>query len=633
MSEDNFFVVGIGASAGGLRALEEFFENLPFDSGAAFIVIQHLSPDFKSLMKELLERRTRMSVHRVEEGMKIASNNIYLIPPGKNLSVKEGKLHLSEQQSRKIHGAISFPINIFFQSLAASYAEQAIGIVLSGTGSDGTEGLKTIKEAGGTSLVQEPSTAEFDGMPQSAIATGKVDRVLPPGKLAELLYEFLTSPIDSEDFSQSHSFLVDLRKLQKIADILVENGYQDFSHYKKTTISRRIHRRCLIMRCTEIDDYIRLLEHSEEERDILSNELLINVTRFFRDPDAWSYLESDVIIPLVKKTQPGEELRFWITACSTGEEAYSLGILIDETLQKLDRQKIKIKIFATDIDRYALEKAAAGNYPATIYNDLSEQRLNSYFVYRDGNYQVTRKLREMMIFAPHDLTKDAGFTRMHLVTCRNMLIYLEPDAQQQVIRNIHFSLNVEGILFLGEAENLGDLEDEFITVNKKWKIYKKRRNIRLPLAVKNLHNRGRTSLLHSSRQTSTKSIYEPMLEETLATVLGDRQALCLIVNREHQLLHVYGNSQDILNIPQGKLTREVISMVIPALKLPLNTALHRAKKENQPVLYTGIQLNSDSQNTRQVDLKVTYCESNKLAGDFLVVTIENNHKPSNSQSR
>ena len=627
MGEDNFFVVGIGASAGGLRALEEFFENLPSDSGAAFIVIQHLSPDFKSLMKELLERRTRMALHRVEEEMTIAPNNIYLIPPGKNLSVNEGKLHLSEQQSRKIHGVISFPINIFFQSLAASYAEQAIGIVLSGTGSDGTEGLQAIKEAGGTSLVQEPSTAEFDGMPQNAIATGKVDRVLPPKELAQLLYEFLTSPVDNEDFNQSHSFLIDLRKLKKIADILVEQDQQDFSHYKKTTMSRRIHRRCLIMRCADVDEYIKLLESSEEEREILSNELLINVTRFFRDSDAWSSLESKVIVPLIKKTQPGEELRFWITACSTGEEAYSLGILIDETLQKLNKEKIKIKIFATDVDRHALEKAAFGCYHGTIANDLNEQRLNNYFVYRDGNYQVNRKLREMMIFAPHDLTKDAGFTRMHLVTCRNMLIYLEPDAQQQVIRNIHFSLNVEGMLFLGEAENLGDLEDEFITIDKKWKIYQKRRDIRLPLTVKNLVYKGRTSLLQYSKQSSAKSLYEPMLEKTLTTILGDRETLCLIVNREHQLLHVYGNSDGILNIPQGKLTRDVIQMVVPALKLPLNTALHRAKKENQPVLYTGIQLHTDSENIRQVNLKVTYRESNKIAGDFLVVTIENERQP------
>ena len=626
MSEDNFFVVGIGASAGGLRALEEFFENMPSDGGAAFIVIQHLSPDFKSLMKELLSRRTRMKVHRVEEGMAIAPNNVYLIPPGKNLSVESGVLHLSEQQSRKVHGVISFPINIFFQSLADSYAEQAVGVVLSGTGSDGTQGLQAIKEAGGTVLVQDPSTAEFDGMPQSAISTGIVDRVLPPGELAQLLYEYLSSPLDVDNFDSSRSLLIDSRKIRRIANILVDRGKIDFSHYKKTTVSRRIHRRCSIVRCMDIDGYIQLLENSESERDILSSELLINVTRFFRDPTAWTYLESMVLAPLIENNKSGEELRFWVTACSTGEEAYSLGISIDELMSKYNKQ-FKVKIFATDVDRTALEKAATGSYMSTINNDVSEERLQRYFVYRDGNYQVTRHLREMMIFASHDLTEDAGFTRMHLVTCRNMLIYLEPDLQQQVIRSIHFSLRANGIFFMGEAENPGNLADEFITINKKWKIYQKRRNVRLPLLVKSSSTRGRTSLHQSSKSTSTKSRYEPMLEETLKTILGDRNALCSIVDREHQLLNVYGNSEGILTVPQGKLTKDIINMVVPALKLPLNTALHRAKKESQPVLYTGIRLHPHQEDSRQVSLKVTYQESNKLAGDFLVVNIEDDIKP------
>ena len=627
MSQENFFVVGIGASAGGLRALEEFFENMPADSGAAFIVVQHLSPDFKSLMKELLERRTRMEVHRVEDGMTIAPNKVYLIPPGKNLVVKTGKLHLSEQQSRKLHGAISFPINIFFHSLADCYAERAVGIVLSGTGSDGTQGLQSVKEAGGTVLVQTPQTAEFDGMPQSAIATGIVDRVLPPVELAELLYEFLVSPLDRDELGRTYSLLVDRSKLQQITDILTEHELLDFSCYKKTTVSRRINRRCLILRCADIDTYIQLLRNSPEEREILASELLINVTRFFRDTTAWAFLESMAIAPFIEQTKGKEELRFWVTACSTGEEAYSLAILIDEVMQKLGKRP-KIKIFATDVDRTALEKATVGCYPETVANDLSEERLEKYFVSRDGEYQVKRHIREMLIFAPHDLTKDAGFTRMHLVTCRNVLIYLEPELQQQVLRNLHFSLNAEGMLFLGEAENLGDLEEEFIPIEKRWKLYRKRRDIRLPLSVKSLSSIHRNKMVFPPGRTSAKSRYEPMLEETLKTIVGDRQSVCLIVDREHQLLNVYGDSTGILTVPQGKLTKEVVNMVVQPLKLPLNTALHRARKEDQPVLYTGIVLeNTESEaRHRQVNLKVIYHESNKLAGDFLIVTIENDLK-------
>ncbi|MBE9048388.1 PAS domain S-box protein [Pleurocapsales cyanobacterium LEGE 10410] len=622
MNKDNF-VVGIGASAGGLKALEEFFKNLPADSNAAFIVIQHLSPDFKSLMKELLERRTRMAVHRAEEDMAIEPNNVYLIPPGKNLSIKSGKLHLSQQQARKIHGSITSPINIFFHSLAESYGERAIGIVLSGTGSDGTQGLKTIKEAGGMVLVQDPETAEFDGMPNNAIATGIVDRVLPPVELAELLYEFLTSPLAPEAFGQRHSFLINSDKLQKIVEILIEHEHLDFTQYKKTTFSRRVHRRCVITRRPDIEEYINLLETSAEERSTLNNELLINVTRFFRDPVAWSYLESVAIVPLIEQAESGQELRFWVTACSTGEEAYSLAILIDETMTKLGK-KPKIKIFATDIDRLALDKAAKGSY-LDIENDLSPERIEQYFIYREGEYRVTSHLREMIIFAPHDLTKNAGFTRMHLVTCRNMLIYLESELQQQVIRNIHFSLNTKGMLFLGKAENLGDLEDEFITLEKKWKLYQKRRDVRLPLFVKGLSNMGRSSFPQFSSRTATAR-NEPMLEETLKTLLRDRQGLCLIVDPEHQLLHVYGDSQDLLVVPQGELTKEVVQLVAPGLKLPLNTALHRAKKEDRPVVYTGIRLDPDPE-SRQVNLRVTYHQSNKLAKDFLIITIENEAEP------
>lgn len=444
--------------------------------------------------------------------------------------------------------------------------------------------------------------------------------------MAQLLYEFLSSPLDPEEaFSQNHSILIDSRKLSTIAEILVEHEQHDFTHYKKTTVSRRIHRRCLIMRCVDIDEYIKLLRNSAEERQVLSNELLINVTRFFRDPTAWSYLESMVIAPIIEKTKAGGELRIWVTACSTGEEAYSLGILIDEIMTKMDKQ-LNVKIFATDLDRTALEKAAAGSYLETISNDINEERLKKYFIYRDGNYQVTRQLREMMIFAPHNLAKDAGFTRMHLITCRNMLIYLEPVLQQQVIRNIHFSLKAKGMLFLGEAENLGDLEDEFITIEKKWKLYQKKRDVRLPLSVRGLSG-SRTSLMRSSNRTSTKSRYEPMLEETLKTILSDRKTLCLTIDREHNLLHVYGEATGILTVPQGKLTREIISMVVPSLKLPLNTALHRAKKESKPVIYTGIKLNPDQDNSRHVNLRATYQESNKLAGDFLIVTIEDESKP------
>ncbi|MDJ0800090.1 MAG: chemotaxis protein CheB, partial [Calothrix sp. MO_167.B12] len=454
--EQNFFVVGIGASAGGLRALEELFEHMSVDSGAAFVVIQHLSPDFKSLMKELLERRTRMAIYRVTEGMELEPNSVYLIPPGKNLVLDNQKLHLLEQEERNRHG-LNFPIDIFLESLAKTYAERSIGVILSGTGSDGTNGLRAINEAGGFAMVQEPETAEFDGMPRTAIATGVVDRVLSPPELAQLINQLVRSPQVPVKTNQEPTVFLKSPDLQRIATILATHEHTDFSHYKTSTLSRRIQRRYLISGCNDIDEFIRLLETSAEERAILRHDLLISVTQFFRDRLAWDYLETEVIPQLIAKADPQEELRCWVTACATGEEAYSLAMLLDEAVTNSEKP-VRFKIFATDIDKAALEKATQGIYPQTIINNISPERLERYFVRKDNSLQVIRKLREKLLFAPHDLTKDAGFTRMNLISCRNVLIYLQSDLQQVVLRNLHFSLAYKGILFLGEAETLGQIE-------------------------------------------------------------------------------------------------------------------------------------------------------------------------------
>ena len=367
--EHNFFVVGIGASAGGLRALEEFFEHLPIDSGAAFVVIQHLSPDFKSLMKELLERRTRMAVYRVTDGMELQPNSVYLIPPGKNIVVDDRKLHLLEQEERNRHG-LNFPIDIFLESLAKTYADRAIGVILSGTGSDGTNGLRAINEAGGFAMVQEPDTAEFDGMPRTAIATGVVDRVLAPSELAQVINQLVRAPKAPDRSNEDRVYFLDSHQLKRVATILAQHEHTDFSHYKTSTLSRRIHRRYLISGCNNLDDFISLLETSPEERAILRHDLLISVTQFFRDRLAWDFLETHVIPQLIAQAAPQDELRCWVTACATGEEAYSLAILLDEAVAASDKP-VRFKIFATDIDKVALEKATQGIYPQTITNDIN----------------------------------------------------------------------------------------------------------------------------------------------------------------------------------------------------------------------------------------------------------------------
>ncbi|BAZ04435.1 chemotaxis protein CheB [Calothrix sp. NIES-3974] len=622
---DNLFVVGVGASAGGLRALEEFFENMPVDSGAAFVVIQHLSPDFKSLMKELLGRKTRMAIYRVTDRMELEPNSIYLISPGKNLILENNCLRLLEQEERNRHG-LNFPIDIFLESLAKNFAERAIGVILSGTGSDGTKGLRAINEAGGFTMVQDPATAEFDGMPRTAIATGVVDRVLSPQELAQAVSQLMRSPIENQQAHKHRLRNSDSLKLQRIASILAKYEHTDFSHYKTSTLSRRIHRRCLISGCNNLEDYIHLLEVSGEERNTLRHDLLISVTQFFRDPEAWKYLENSVIPSMIMEAKPGDELRFWVTACATGEEAYSLAILVDEAVENLN-PSVKFKIFATDIDKEALEKATQGIYPETIINDVHPERLQKYFIRKEQSYQVIRKLREKLLFAPHDLTKDAGFTRMNMINCRNVLIYMQPELQQQVLRNLHFSLTSQGILFLGEAETLGEIEDEFTTLNKKAKIYCKRRDIRLPITSKSLDKNPRylpTRL--KPKQVIQESRLEPILDDVFSEFLAEQNATCLLVDKDNQLFHVFNNSLDILKFSTGRTSKDVAKLIIPALQLPLITALHRAKREHRPVAYSGINLTQHHPGLT-VSLKVSYHENNKLAGDFFIVIIQQDTQP------
>ena len=620
-----FFVVGIGASAGGLRALEEFFEHMPTDSGAAFVVIQHLSPDFKSLMKELLERRTRMAIYRVTEGMELQPNCIYLIPPGKNLVLEAQKLHLLEQEERNRHG-LNFPIDIFLESLAKTRVERAIGVILSGTGSDGTNGLRAINEVGGFAMVQEPETAEFDGMPRTAIATGVVDRVLSPAQLAQTINQLVRSPSLPDKDNTDQAKLLNSQNLQRIARILAQHEQTDFSHYKTSTLSRRIQRRYLISGCHNLGEFIRLLESSAEERAILRHDLLISVTHFFRDRSAWNFLETEVIPQLISKANPQEEIRCWVTACATGEEAYSLAILLDEAVSKAEKP-VRFKIFATDIDKAALEKATLGIYPQTITNDINPERLERYFLRKNNAWQVIRKLREKLLFAPHDLTKDAGFTRMNLISCRNVLIYLQSDLQQQVLRNLHFSLASKGILFLGEAETLGYIEPEFRNLDKKSKIYQKRRDVRLNVPVKGIEKISPQLLSYIPVKNSQENRLEPMLDKAFSAFLAKYKATCFLVDREYRLFHTFNDGINILKVPMGRTTTDITKMIVADLQLPLITALHRAKREHSPVSYLGIKIEREEQ-PGNLKLEVTYHESNKLADDFFSIVIQEDETPS-----
>lgn len=624
---DNCFLVGVGASAGGLRALEEFFDNMPADSGAAFVVVQHLSPDFKSLMKELLERRTRMTVKRVEDGMAVEPNIIYLITPRNNLIIADGILKLIEQNEFP-RLQPNFPIDIFFDSLARERGDHAIGVVLSGTGSDGTRGLQSISEAGGLNFVQSPATAEFDGMPQSAIATGIVDQVLPPAEIARTIYEIIQMQNSGAAPAEPITPELESDKLREILLILNQYERLDFSYYKPSTLSRRIYRRCSLSGHTHLDEYIDYLRTSGEERGLLRDDLMIGVTRFFRDPEAWDYLDQEVLPELIGSLDNGQQLRIWVTACATGEEAYSMAILVDEVISRLGKH-LSVKIFATDIDNTALSKAAEGVYPESIAIDVSRKRLERYFTFRDRSFHISRTLRENIIFAPHNLAKNAGFTRMHLISCRNVLIYMQPSLQQHVMRMLHFSLMHKGILFLGAAETPGDLLEEFSPVYERSKIYQKRRNVRLPILTQSLeYTVPAAPRPILSRRSTTR--FDPILTSAFSAFARRRSCTCLLVNDDMELFHVVTDHVSIMQVPEGSMSRMVADLVPDELRLPINTALHRAKRERKPVLYGSIHFNQ-ADVIRSVNLEVTYYTGDTRVEDFFMLIIEHEDRPMSLQ--
>ena len=623
LEENPVFVVGIGASAGGLRALEEFFAYTPQDSTAAFVIIQHLSPDHKSLMKELLGRCTQMAIYRVEDGMSLSPNTIYLIPPGQNLIVSEGCLHLSKQE-RLNRQHPNFPIDLFFESLAQDCPERSIAIILSGTGSDGSRGIQAVHEAGGITLVQDPSGAEFDGMPQSAIATGIVDRSLPIPQLAQLVHHLVHSPVENRTIQRMDPFVhIQEPQLQQILRLLATYEAIDFSQYKPTTLSRRIQRRCLVGGFQDFNNYLGILETSAEERQNLKSDLLISVTQFFRDPQAWEFLATEILPPLVDNMSADEPLRIWVTACATGEEAYSIAILIDEVATARDKP-VHAKIFATDLNHQCLEQAAQGLYPRSIADNVSPSRLRRYFVLKGDSYEISRSIRDMIVFAPHNLVKDIGFSRMHLVSCRNVLIYMQPPLQQQVLRGLHFSLLPNGTLFLGESENLGELEGEFSALDRRLNIYEKQRNVRLVRGVS--QTRAALSVATPEFSTSLTSITPKLgkdvrLQETIKLLMSDQQGCCLIVDEHGDVIHAFGATPDVIPLPDGPVSKAATKMVAPPLQLPLSTAFNQARKSKGFVHYNTIKLPAED-GERMVRLRVLLHKGSRFITDFFVVLIQ-----------
>ncbi|MES9971250.1 MAG: chemotaxis protein CheB [Candidatus Thiodiazotropha sp.] len=586
-------IVGIGASAGGLEAIEAFFKTMPPDSGVAFVVIQHLSPDHKSLMAELLSKRTHMPVRRAEDGMRVEMNSVYLIPPNKNLRLFHGRIILSEQD-RDARG-INLPIDIFFRSLAEDQGAKAIAIVLSGTGSDGTSGIRAIKEELGMAMVQVEETAAFDGMPRSAIATGLVDYILPPEEMPAQLLSYLKHPFATKD-EYTSSVLTDEDGVTRIFALLREGNKIDFTYYKPTTIIRRIERRMAVNQIHELNDYVRFLESYPVELNSLHKDLLIGVTSFFRDPEAFDAILSKYL-PKLMQDAKDDKMRLWVTGCSTGEEAYSLAILCCEVMEREDLHT-DVKIFATDVDREAIVTASAGVFAESAVADIETSLLTKYFYRKDDGFYISRQVREMVVFAQHNLVKDPPFTNIDLVSCRNLLIYLQPVLQKRVLDLFNFALNPRGILFLGSSETTGEMAEYFDPLDHKWRIYQSKGRRRqtelsepaLSFDAKRWHSanrmvgRGVTTRIHEE---------ERLLERLVEGVAGDYLPFCMVVSETLELMHVAGDAKEYLHFSTGKVINDVSKLAIKDLAIPLTTGLQKVFKSKEELIYSNIHLNNN----------------------------------------
>ena len=564
------FVVGIGASAGGLDALERLFAALPVDTGAAYVVIQHLAPDHKSMMDNLLARHTAMPVRVAEHEMPLAADAVFLIPPGKTMRVHGDRLLLAPKPE---HG-LSLPIDIFLGSLAEQCSDRAIAVILSGTGSDGSRGLAAVNAAGGFVFVQDPVTAKFDGMPRSAIATGQVDLVAPPAELAQRLVAHLRGtrahlPRERSAPRQPHV----QRPLDGILEQLLASSGIDFREYKPQTVLRRIERRMQVLRSPGLAEYLVQLAASPEEQALLRRELLIPVTRFFRDAEAFEQLAGHVIEPLLLADAPADQpVRVWVACCATGEEAYSIAILFAEASRRLGRSR-PVKIFATDVEGAYLEHAAAGQYPAAIAAEVSPQRLQQFFHERGDVCVVRQEIRQMVIFARHNLVADPPFTRMDLVTCRNALIYLQPAAQETALHRLQYALLPGAHLFLGPSESIGTLQRAFVPLPGRHRIYRLVRRERLSVSLDAQGGRHRpTAALRADGRT--RGVAAPGGFDGLAgaprvdwVAQGQRRLqseylpLTLLVGPARELLHVWGDASGLLQFGPGEATLDVLRLL------------------------------------------------------------------------
>jgi two-component system CheB/CheR fusion protein len=610
-----FPIVGIGASAGGLEALEQFLGHVPDTSGMAFVIVQHLDPTHKGILPELLQRTTRMAVFQVKDRMRVKPDCIYVIPPNKDMSILHGVLHLFEPTAPR---GLRLPIDFFLRSLAEDRQQHSIGVILSGMGSDGTMGLRAIKEKAGVALVQEPASARFDSMPRSVIDAGLADIVAPaedlPGKIIDYLRHILVitktdHPLEEKDQSG----------LEKILILLRAKTGQDFSLYKKNTIYRRIERRMGIHQIDRIAAYVRYLQENPQEVELLFKELLIGVTSFFRDPAAWELLQGEAIPALLADRPAGGMLRAWSVGCSTGEEAYSLAIAFKEALEQVKpAEKFTLQIFATDLDRDAIDKARQGFYPANIAADVSAGRLQRFFVQEGNGYRVGKEIRELVTFATQNVIMDPPFTKLDILICRNLLIYLSPELQKKVLPLFHYSLNPGGILFLGNSETVSAFTALFEPLNIKSRLFRRRDSllpaepVAFPASFAPFQPGGSKELPMVKPVANLQSLADQLLLQHFSPP-------AVLVNDKGDILYISGRTGKYLEPAAGKANWNIFAMAREGLRFELGSAFQKALRQKGAITVKGLLVGTNG-GTQSVDVTVQAIEEPEtLRGMVMIV--------------
>ncbi|MEN6439233.1 MAG: chemotaxis protein CheB [Syntrophobacter sp.] len=593
----SFPIVALGASAGGLEALQVFFDNMPPDSGMAFVVIQHLNPKGKSMLGAILQKHTQMKVLNADDEIEVEPNRVYLNPAGKDVGIFNGVIQLTDPVKTR---GISLPIDHFLRSLAQDKGERALCVILSGTGSDGTQGLKAIKESGGMTIVQDPESAKYDGMPRSAMEAGLADHILPVDKIPQELLSYARQPYLKPAGKPQTEEKQFAGYVQKVLMLIRSVTGRDFTGYKQSTIHRRIKRRMAVHKIEQVADYHRYLQENHAEIYRLFKELLILVTSLFRDPAAYEVLAAKAVTQILANHRDGSQIRAWVPGCATGEEAISIAILFKEAMDKLN-QHVPLQVFATDVDIEAIKRARVAEYPGAIASEVSPERLERFFIAKDGNYGLKKDIRDFIVFAVQDLVADPPFSRLDLVSCRNVLIYMDAPLQKKIMNLFHFTLNENGYLFLGTSESIGEFSDLFSPVDVKAKLFRSKKLLTRQAAPEmSLGEPVQIGRADPERHKLKVANVKELLEKI---VLDEYAPASVLLNEKLDVVYSQGPTDRYLLYPKGEPSSNILKIVPDPLRLRLPAAINKAMLDGESSVLPGLRLNLEGR-AKMVDVTV-----------------------------